>query len=826
MSRIRTEHSQLPLNIPKFTTGLATNRDPLHPVIVNGQPMADALIDGSNVEISNNDTLIRRPGFPVYCSPVIPSGTPLGFTSFNVPNVGVKKYLDTTTNVYLFTTSAITNVYTKGTTAQSRFVQVGSNFFWVDGTDAKLLRYPSGVETVTKWGITAPTAAPAVANVDASSLPSWAANTFYWPTPLIVDSNNNIQLLTTAGTTGGAEPVWSSTPGVTTADNTAVWTCEGTKTRATAHVYTANSYIQVDYTKTVVARIWNSKKKAYVNTNVSINYSDFFVTFLGGTSSATATGSISWVSGVGSVVKDGTVTWTNAGVKVVWADPGAACLVSTDTYVVDSDGNQQDVIDSGQSSATVPTFSGQLNGMTVDNEITWSNSGQVSSANPLPWTYIAVYKNSSTGHISCGSPASPSIFQGAAKNIAVSGDGSADTQVDFVDIYRTKQGGGIYYYVDSVANGGSGTTWNYTDSKSDQNLNEQLIVTTVPINLPPPAGSSLCAFWQGRVWLASGNLVYFDAGGDCTNGDPHQSFPLANVFTYPTTVTALIPTNEGLVIGLNDETFVILGGPGTTTFYTIPLFKRTGIKSQNAVQQDQDRVYLLSSQSQGLTFSSADFDEFGSNVGDKLLSTFPPATSHLALHRNGPDVGIFISDASANIIRFNPSTGAWSPVAQPVGGCGPIASLETSSGVYTLLTTIGGYICGRSLTSFLDGNGASTYAAYGTVGSLDIAGMAGPTAAIRSLFMRTTSAGTKPTVSILQNSTSGSFTAVSRTCTVPAMLSSTSLESSTVRQDRYDIGGDTTVALSEFNHLQVKITFATENQKNELTGMALGGDQR
>jgi hypothetical protein len=43
----------------------------------------------------------------------------------------------------------------------------------------------------------------------------------------VLDSNNNVEVLTTLGTSGAAPPTWSTTPGLTTTDNTAVWTNVG-----------------------------------------------------------------------------------------------------------------------------------------------------------------------------------------------------------------------------------------------------------------------------------------------------------------------------------------------------------------------------------------------------------------------------------------------------------------------------------------------------------------------------------------------------------------------------------------------------------------------
>ena len=52
----------------------------------------------------------------------------------------------------------------------------------------------------------------------------WAASNSYSAGNLIVDSNGNIQRVTTAGMSGATHPAWATTIGVTTTDNTVTWT--------------------------------------------------------------------------------------------------------------------------------------------------------------------------------------------------------------------------------------------------------------------------------------------------------------------------------------------------------------------------------------------------------------------------------------------------------------------------------------------------------------------------------------------------------------------------------------------------------------------------
>ena len=61
-------------------------------------------------------------------------------------------------------------------------------------------------------------------SVSAFTPAAWTANHHYTKGTEILDSNKNIELVTTAGTSGlTTAPVWSTTAGATTADNTVRW---------------------------------------------------------------------------------------------------------------------------------------------------------------------------------------------------------------------------------------------------------------------------------------------------------------------------------------------------------------------------------------------------------------------------------------------------------------------------------------------------------------------------------------------------------------------------------------------------------------------------
>ena len=65
------------------------------------------------------------------------------------------------------------------------------------------------------------------------TLSAWAPNTAYALNQLIVDSNGNVEEVTTAGTSGASVPTWVTTIGGVTSDGTVSWTLQGASNAVT-----------------------------------------------------------------------------------------------------------------------------------------------------------------------------------------------------------------------------------------------------------------------------------------------------------------------------------------------------------------------------------------------------------------------------------------------------------------------------------------------------------------------------------------------------------------------------------------------------------------
>lgn len=146
--------------INQFGTGLWTNRSPLAREL-DGQQRGDSLIDGLNIEVTNQRTLKRRPGVARYSDQQLVAGEiPRTFHMFRDEG-GHRLMVDTALKVAQFTPTVRTDVHTlvDATKAVSFLDVLDTLYFSNGGATAGDQRKWDGT-TVTKWGIATPAAKP------------------------------------------------------------------------------------------------------------------------------------------------------------------------------------------------------------------------------------------------------------------------------------------------------------------------------------------------------------------------------------------------------------------------------------------------------------------------------------------------------------------------------------------------------------------------------------------------------------------------------------------------------------------------------------------
>jgi hypothetical protein len=441
--------------------------------------------------------------------------------------------------------------------------------------------------SVQDWMFDAPAAAPSVTQVSAPSIyAAWAANTWYAPLFVILDSGN-LQQLTTAGITGGGAPVFSAIVGGTTVDGSCVWTCKGPATWVSAHAYAVGDVIQANFSywitvpdpdsmnqDLIFGRGGQNSGPTYIQQQVTVT--NLFEVTTAGTSGGSTP---SWTNGLGTTVNDGTVVWTNQGEAPAW--PGATQTLSLTTQILDANKNIETIATMGKSGAVAPTFSTSLGGFTTDNTAAWDNAGPYGAANTGSWTYAFSGKNSVTNDISTASPSSSPILIGAGNQPVIQGSGISDTQVDSIVVWRTTQGGATLIYLDTIPNPGAGQQWIYTDTTPDKNLNPFIEAPISSANNPPPDGFTAPVFHLRRIWGIVGSRVYYSGGPDTLVGNGNSSFAPLNYIPFPEEVKRLVPItlpNGGILVFTTTNVHVILGtGTATNPFLRNHVHGRRGI---------------------------------------------------------------------------------------------------------------------------------------------------------------------------------------------------------------------------------------------------------
>lgn len=766
-SKVPAPHK--PTILSYFRTGLYTRRSalfaPIKIIGIQAVILNDALIDGQDMELLDTYQLQRRPGFSRFCSQQLAGGEIVNsFVSARNSAGTLFPLVDTNQRLASFSTSAITTLWNKGGLSSQSFVQViGNQMYIANGAANGQKRYDTLTASLHNMGIPGPAAALTI------PAPNIAGSTFWQP-------NTN----------------------------------------------------------------FNTIKVILLDPNGNFEY------YGGAANVTTGTQPPQWATTFGGVTIDGTVAWSQIGPPTVW-QANHTFLWGEGQALVDSNGFiQKNDTGTGTTGATQPTWNVTIGGTTADNTVTWRNLGIGKQSVFSGYFYVYVYSTQaptvSGGYYHCSSASPTSFNTGVVFGTyapVISGAFSTNTDVGSVDIYRTRDGGSFLEYAGSVVNNTGGGTWTFTDNVIDSALDASLVVPVGATLLsdPPPGQTgthspaadaiSYITYWQGRLWGASRNKVFFTPGPDIDNGDPNACWPPANVFSFPGPVIALTSVSQGLLVWLPSAVKFITGGPETLSFYDTDLLDNFGISSPNCVSKDGDTVRVLTTQGQIWRLDTQSKTEESNFIGD-IIQGFSETNSYLTTHRNGLDNGAFISNGSDTVMRMGLNTEAWSPQYKPVNGIKALRSVETSIGNYTLCAaraTAAGFILGRDLTSFQD-EGQVYSKCFVTIGSIVLSPPLTELVPVYYVAGYFAPVGTIPTVSVLANEITGTsgpgFVVIPEPQDEPNYGATASVTILAKQWNLYVIQSMKNSLL--MHHLQVRFDFPQEAAANTIYGMALKHD--
>lgn len=206
------------------------------------------------------------------------------------------------------------------------------------------------------------------------------------------------------------------------------------------------------------------------------------------------------------------------------------------------------------------------------------------------WKYVYTWVTS-TGHESSRSPletdpaqqpSDTGAFTDKRPRMVVQGH-SDTTNVPYIRIYRTLDGGGSFLYLDQITNTGSGSI-NYDDTnrtstpgnpKTDTQLDTQRPAPSITSNAPPASTEegvlgtatvercSPIGYWNGRIWYGIGRNLYFSGNDEIRAGNIEEAFPTGTVtgnrLRFRSKIIGVRPTVDSLLVFTTKETIEVRG---------------------------------------------------------------------------------------------------------------------------------------------------------------------------------------------------------------------------------------------------------------------------
>lgn len=608
-----------------------------------------------------------------------------------------------------------------------------------------------------------------------------------------------------------------------------------------------------------------------------------------------------WGTTYGSHINDGGIIWTCVGPPVSWVagtattgiwnlppsgfQPPSAAQAYGGSTIDSNTSLVETVIISGKSGTVEPTWN-PIHTNTTDNGITWYAESAVST-NSLAWTkglaYAYSFKarafddfyspaplgggnvppggvpltsptGSATNAISTASPAFLIVGANAGAVNTVTGLGSTDPQVDTIVIWRSDDGGGsgqMFELTEIPAPppiGGIAQPWSFQDFLPDTATNtfpglNTLIPAPIDESNDPPTDTFLpMAYNFTRIWGSDGSFVPFSGGPDVLTGNPNEAFAPADALPFLAPVIRSVKTTQGLLTFTTSSIEIILGGPLTSSFYSVTIGPGIGLSGYNALDIFAGETFFLDTVGELRVVSpTLSVTTAGFAIADQLL-LFNPKTAYVTFADLPNDSAIYVGTGSTTYngntgwFRMNPRQipgsingpePVWSPFAAVTNGCKMVQAIEISPGVKKLLVgpaTGGNSILERNTSVFTDAG--STYAANAQLGSLFLAHR-GELALLRFIEADFALVTNNPTMSYLLNEISGVF---SNFTTAKALFDPPSLYGrgsgplgtpTSYNPLRFYWADQGTIARAV--HLQIGISFGVTSNADEVFNLTIEG---
>ena len=209
----------------------------------------------------------------------------------------------------------------------------------------------------------------------------------------------------------------------------------------------------------------------------------------------------------------------------------------------------------------------------------------------IGYLYVICFSNSSTGHV--GSPSSflSTRIVPSSQDVNVSGNTTTDGQVDQVRVFRTTDGGSIYFeHPSSPVDYSTWVSSGLDDSSADTALTSTLAPLAGFNNRPTP--SKACTWYAGRIWTTSSSRVSFSGFEEINLGVPEEAFPEFNFFPFGAETTGLGATENALLVFTANNIYRITGD-SLDTFHRETAFANAGTHNHATITSNGKVVAWL-----------------------------------------------------------------------------------------------------------------------------------------------------------------------------------------------------------------------------------------
>lgn len=319
-------------------------------------------------------------------------------------------------------------------------------------------------------------------------------------------------------------------------------------------------------------------------------------------------------------------------------------------------------------------------------------SSGVGSLSPVVgYQWLIAWENSSTGHISSPAPASISSVPATNVKYTFTGNTTSDAQVDKVRLFRTVDGGSIYFEL--PASPISYATWiasGYEDNTPDPPQTSTTAVLTAQVAPLPnqnnrPTGSRDPIWFANRIWTHTNDTVYYSDFEELVRGVEEEAFAQINYRFFGREIIAKRVAGTYLLIYTADVIYRIYGD-SLATFRMDTLAEGKGALNPACVIAFNGLVaWLDSSNTVWVTDGISIVDIDLSFPIRSAIASVTPSSCAMAYHNTGNQrwLILMVGSGDAALYVYDLDTRQWMPPWM-ITGVTALYSGQTAAGTVKL----------------------------------------------------------------------------------------------------------------------------------------------